>query len=182
VGARTLGPTRPGVAAACRSPAGDAEGIRMWSKQSGDASGAISPVPEHPHAHPVRGAWLVRVGDGPALGWVLRHRADLADPFSYEVYACGLGADGLRVWVARRDSLNAAVAWVVQHDRELLAFSARLRADPTQPAGRTADAPGDDHPVDGAATAAGRDPGADDRPPDDDAAAPGAGDGGGEVG
>ncbi|KDP90724.1 MULTISPECIES: DUF3572 family protein [Clavibacter] len=106
----------------------------MWSKQSGDATGAISPVPAHPHAHPVRGAWLVRVGDGPALGWVLRHRDDLAAPFSYEVYACGLGADGLRVWVQRRDSLNAAVAWVMQHDAELLAFGRRLGADPGQPA------------------------------------------------
>lgn len=107
----------------------------MWSKQSGDATGAISPVPEHPHAHPVRGAWLVRVGEGPALGWVLRHRADLADPFTYEVYACGLGADGLRVWVARRDTLNAAVAWVMQHDEQLLAFGRGLRPDPTQPDG-----------------------------------------------
>ncbi|MBD5382109.1 hypothetical protein ACR8AM_12260 [Clavibacter sepedonicus] len=122
----------------------------MWSKQSGDATGAITPVPEHPHAHPVRGAWLVRVGDGPALGWVLRHRADLAAPFSYEVYACGLGSDGLRVWVQRRESLNAAVAWVMQHDAELLAYGRRLRPDPAQPAARG----------------------------DEDAAAPGEGDGG----
>lgn len=136
----------------------------MWSKQSGDASGSIDPVPEHPYAHPVRGAWLVRVGDGPALGWVLRHRADLAEPFSYEVYACGLGSDGLRVWVARRETLNAAVAWVVQHDRELVAFGQRLRPDPTQPGADGMDA--------AARAAAG--------PPsrDDDAAAPGAGDGG----
>ncbi|MDA3803372.1 hypothetical protein PED38_01010 [Clavibacter sp. CT19] len=152
----------------------------MWSKQSGDASGAISPVPEHPHAHPVRGAWLVRVGDGPALGWVLRLRADLADPFSYEVYACGLGADGLRVWVARRTSLNAAVAWVVQHDRELLAFSARLRPDPLQPAGRggrsSADGRPDEHD-EAVATDTDRDA-APDAPAHDDAAAPGAGDGG----
>ncbi|PPF65854.1 hypothetical protein C5E16_12980 [Clavibacter michiganensis] len=132
----------------------------MWSKQSGDATGAISPAPEHPHAHPVRGAWLVRVGDGPALGWVLRHRADLADPFTYEVYACGLGPDGLRVWITRRDSLNAAVAWVLQHDEEMLAFGRRLRADPGQPAGRDADAGS----------------------PDADAAAPGSGDGGVEAG
>ncbi|WP_052129110.1 hypothetical protein [Clavibacter michiganensis] len=105
----------------------------MWSKQSGDASGALSPVPEHPHAHPVRGAWLVRVGEGPALGWVLRHRADLADPFAYEVYACGLGPDGRRVWVARRETLNAAVAWVVQHGDELVTFGRGLRPDPAQP-------------------------------------------------
>jgi len=128
----------------------------MWSKQSGDATGAISPAPEHPHAHPVRGAWLVRVGDGPALGWVLRHRADLADPFTYEVYACGLGSDGLRVWITRRDSLNAAVAWVMQHDERMLAFGRGLRADPAQPAGRHAGG----------------------GPPDADAAAPGVGDGG----
>ena len=156
----------------------------MWSKQSGDASGAISPVPEHPHAHPVRGAWLVRVGDGPALGWVLRHRADLADPFSYEVYACGLGADGLRVWVARRASLNAAVAWVVQHDRELLAFSARLRSDPLQPRGPREAEPGDERPGDDRpgddepTTGAGGGPGSGDPHPHDAAAAPGSGDGG----
>jgi hypothetical protein len=137
----------------------------MWSKQSGDASGAISPAPEHPHAHPVRGAWLVRVGDGPALGWVLRHRADLADPFSYEIYACGLGDDGLRVWIARRDSLNAAVAWVIQHDRELVAYAARLRRDPAQPV------PEEGGPASPAAGAEGR-PGA------GDAAAPGGRDGG----
>ncbi|MGJ1767337.1 hypothetical protein [Clavibacter sp.] len=148
--ARTLGSTRPGVDAGAGSGSDDPEGIRMWSKQSGDATGAITPVPEHPHAHPVRGAWLVRVGDGPALGWVLRHRADLAAPFSYEVYACGLGSDGLRVWVQRRESLNAAVAWVMQHDAELLAYGRRLRPDPAQPAARG----------------------------DEDAAAPGEGDGG----
>ncbi|MFT2689621.1 hypothetical protein [Clavibacter zhangzhiyongii] len=125
----------------------------MWSKQSGDAAGAISPAPEHPHARPVRGAWLVRVGEGPALGWVMRHRADLAEPFAYEVYACGLGADGRRVWIARRESLNAAVAWMVQHDRELLAFARGLRPDPAQP-GAPAPAPaaGDE---DAAAPAAG---------------------------
>ena len=148
--ARTLASTRPGVDAGTVHASGEPEGIRMWSKQSGDATGAISPVPEHPHAHPVRGAWLVRVGDGPALGWVLRQRSDLAAPFSFEVYACGLGSDGLRVWVQRRESLNAAVAWVMQHDAELLAFARRLRPDPTQPAVRS----------------------------DDDAAAPGGGDGG----
>ncbi|AWF98940.1 hypothetical protein [Clavibacter michiganensis] len=134
--ARTLGSTRPGVDAGAGSGSDDPEGIRMWSKQSGDATGAISPVPEHPHAYPVRGAWLVRVGDGPALGWVLRHRDDLAAPFTFEVYACGLGSDGLRVWVQRRESLNAAVAWVMQHDAELLAFGRRLRPDPAQPADR----------------------------------------------
>jgi hypothetical protein len=123
----------------------------MWSKQSGDATGAISPVPEHPHAHPVRGAWLVRVGEGPALGWVLRHRADLADPFAYEVYACGLGPDGRRVWVARRDTLNAAVAWVVQHGDELLAFGRGLRPDPAQPGAN----PGPAEDTDAAAPAAG---------------------------
>ncbi|MFT2710464.1 hypothetical protein [Clavibacter sp. Sh2126] len=156
----------------------------MWSKQSGDASGAIGPVPEHPHAHPVRGAWLVRVGDGPALGWVLRHRADLADPFSYEVYACGLGDDGLRVWVARRDSLNAAVAWIVQHDRELLAFGGRLRPDPAQPLGIGADPPVGARPAlhgdgtDGDRTVAGSRAVAVPRSRDHDAAAPSSGDGG----
>jgi hypothetical protein len=138
----------------------------MWSKQSGDAAGAISPVPRHPHAHPVRGAWIVRVGDGPALGWVLRHRADLADPFTYEVYACGLGPDGLRVWVARRDSLNAAVAWVVQHGDEMLAFGRGLRPDPAQPA-----APGSTSPAGSSEAGRSRQDGA-------DAAAPGVEDGG----
>ncbi|WP_445443613.1 hypothetical protein [Clavibacter sp. km1a] len=142
----------------------------MWSKQSGDAAGAISPVPRHPHAHPVRGAWIVRIGDGPALGWVLRHRADLADPFTYEVYACGLGSDGLRVWVARRDSLNAAVAWVVQHGDELLAFGRGLRPDPAQPA-----APGSAAPAGHRDARRGR---ADHEGGDADAAASGAEDGG----
>jgi hypothetical protein len=148
----------------------------MWSKQSGDATGAISPVPEHPHAHPVRGAWLVRVGEGPALGWVLRHRADLADPFAYEVYACGLGPDGRRVWVARRDTLNAAVAWVVQHGDALLTFGRGLRPDPAQPDVRATGA--------GAGAGAGRAEAAtaaaaaDSPGRDADAAAPDEGDGG----
>jgi hypothetical protein len=150
----------------------------MWSKQSGDATGAISPVPEHPHAHPVRGAWLVRVGEGPALGWVLRHRADLADPFAYEVYACGLGPDGRRVWVARRDTLNAAVAWVVQHGDALLTFGRGLRPDPAQPDVRATGA--------GAGAGAGRAEAATaaaaadsrGRAGDADAAAPDEGDGG----
>jgi hypothetical protein len=146
----------------------------MWSKQSGDATGAISPVPEHPHAHPVRGAWLVRVGEGPALGWVLRHRADLADPFAYEVYACGLGPDGRRVWVARRDTLNAAVAWVVQHGDALLTFGRGLRPDPAQPDLRPAGArAGRAAAATAAAAAAADSPGR-----DADAAAPDEGDGG----
>jgi hypothetical protein len=146
----------------------------MWSKQSGDATGAISPVPEHPHAHPVRGAWLVRVGEGPALGWVLRYRADLADPFAYEVYACGLGPDGRRVWVARRDTLNAAVAWVVQHGDALLTFGRGLRPDPAQPDLRPAGAgAGRAEAATAAAAADSRG-----RAADADAAAPDEGDGG----
>jgi hypothetical protein len=148
----------------------------MWSKQSGDATGAISPVPEHPHAHPVRGAWLVRVGEGPALGWVLRHRADLADPFAYEVYACGLGPDGRRVWVARRDTLNAAVAWVVQHGDALLTFGRGLRPDPAQPDVRATGAgAGAGRAAAATASAAAESPG---RAADADAAAPDEGDDG----
>jgi hypothetical protein len=185
VRARTLGPTRPGVVAGTEPVADEPEEIRMWSKQSGDAAGAISPAPEHPHARPVRGAWLVRVDEGPGLGWVMRHRTDLAEPFAYEVYACGLGEDGLRVWVARRDSLNAAVAWVLQHDRELLAFARGLRPDPTQPGASAsgeeehaadADSPARAESPAGAESLAGADSHAEaDGPADADAAAPAAG-------
>ena len=82
----------------------------------------------HPWAHLEAGYWRVQVEDQPVLGYVMRHRAELGDPFTYEVYADARNARGQRIWVRREESLNSAVAWMMQNSDRLIAFAAQHAA------------------------------------------------------
>ncbi|ALD14454.1 hypothetical protein AES38_14895 (plasmid) [Clavibacter capsici] len=85
----------------------------------------IGSIGEHPCAHLEAGYWRVQVEDQPVLGYVLRHRTELGDPFTFEIYADARNADGARIWLRREHSLNSAVAWMMQNSDRLVAFAAR---------------------------------------------------------
>jgi hypothetical protein len=70
----------------------------------------------------------VQVEDQPVLGYVMRHRAELGDPFTFEVYADARNPRGQRIWVRREESLNSAVAWMMQNSGRLIAFAAQHAA------------------------------------------------------
>jgi hypothetical protein len=62
--------------------------------------------------------------------YVMRHRAELGDPFTFEIYADARNARnarGQRIWVRREESLNSAVAWMMQNADRLVSFAARSR-------------------------------------------------------
>jgi hypothetical protein len=80
---------------------------------------------QHPWARLEAGYWRVQVEDQPVLGYVIRHRAELGDPFTFEIYADARNADGARIWIRREPSLNSAVAWMMQNGDRLIAFAAR---------------------------------------------------------
>ena len=83
---------------------------------------------QHPWAHLEAGYWRVQVEDQPVLGYVMRHRAELGDPFTFEVYADARNGRGRRIWVRREESLNSAVAWMMQNSDRLIAFAAQHAA------------------------------------------------------
>ncbi|MBF4632668.1 hypothetical protein ITJ42_15725 [Clavibacter michiganensis subsp. phaseoli] len=94
---------------------------------------------QHPWAHLEAGYWRVQVEDQPVLGYVMRHRAELGDPFSFEIYADARNAHGQRIWVRREESLNSAVAWMMQNGGRLIAFA----AEHATPASAAVDEPSD---------------------------------------
>ncbi|RIJ25752.1 hypothetical protein DZF93_11335, partial [Clavibacter michiganensis subsp. insidiosus] len=85
----------------------------------------VRDVGAHPWAHLEAGYWRIQVEDRPTLGYVMRVRAQLGDPFTFEVYADARNDQGQRIWIRREHSLNTAVPWMVQHSAELIAFAAR---------------------------------------------------------
>jgi hypothetical protein len=82
---------------------------------------------QHPWAHLEAGYWRVQVEDQPVLGYVMRHRAELGHPFTFEVYADARNARGQRIWIRREESLNSAAAWMTQNADRLVSFAARSR-------------------------------------------------------
>ncbi len=93
---------------------------------------------QHPWAHLQAGYWRIQVEDRPVVGYVIRHRAELGDPFTFDVYADARNDQGRRIWIRREPSLDTAVAWMVQHSAELIAFAARSRSGSRGPAETTA--------------------------------------------
>jgi hypothetical protein len=83
---------------------------------------------QHPWAHLEAGYWRVQVEDQPVLGYVMRVRAEIGDPFTFEIYADSRNARGQRIWVRREASLNSAVAWMMQNGDRLVALAARQAA------------------------------------------------------
>jgi hypothetical protein len=89
----------------------------------------IGTVGEHRWAHLESGYWRVQVEDQPVLGFVIRHRAELGDPFTFEIYADARNEQGQRIWLRGEESLNSAVAWMMQNGDRLIAFAARTGVD-----------------------------------------------------
>ncbi len=110
---------------------------RVKSKLDGIDS-LVRDVGAHPWAHLEAGYWRIQVEDQPVLGYVMRHRAELGDPFTFEIYSDARNDQGQRIWIRREHSLNTAVAWMVQHSAELIAFAARSRSGSRRPAETTA--------------------------------------------
>jgi len=95
--------------------------------KSGIAS-LVRDVGTHPWAHLESGYWRVQVEDRPVLGYVMRVRAELGAPFTFEVYADARNELGQRIWLRREESLNSAAAWMIQNSDRIIAFAARHAA------------------------------------------------------
>jgi hypothetical protein len=81
------------------------------------------PLIHHPHARFHQGAWRVQVASQPVLGYVVPTvRVAGAAPV-FEVFADAVDESGRRVWVSTAVTLDAAVAWMREHDMELLSFA-----------------------------------------------------------
>lgn len=91
-------------------------------------------VPNHPHAHArtlgAHGFWVIQVEPGPPLGWVTARSAGNGP--RYHCYAYCRDTSGRRPWLREFDSLNRAVAWMLQHELEIRDLISRLDAEPDQ--------------------------------------------------
>ncbi|AWF99845.1 hypothetical protein [Clavibacter michiganensis] len=100
------------------------------NKVRSSIAGLVRDVGAHPWAHLEAGYWRIQVEDRPVLGYVMRARAELGDPFTFEVYADARNELGQRIWLRREESLNSAAAWMIQNSDRLIAFAARHAAAP----------------------------------------------------
>ncbi|MFH6681128.1 hypothetical protein [Clavibacter michiganensis] len=98
------------------------------NKVKGGVDRLVREIGSHPWAHLEAGYWRVQVEDHPVLGYVMRVRAEIGDTFTFEVYADARNARGQRIWVRREESLNSAVAWMMQNSGRLIAFAAQHAA------------------------------------------------------
>jgi hypothetical protein len=87
---------------------------------------------EHPYAIPpfpgAQGLWLIRVGDADALGYVRIRPVQGGHVF--DVYAHCRDDGGGRPWLHTAKSFKSAIAWAMQHDREIFALIARSTPEP----------------------------------------------------
>lgn len=98
-----------------------------------NAAAALAKRPhEHPYAIPPmpggQGLWLIRQGAAAPLGFV-RMRPVLGG-YAFDVYAHCRDDGGRRPWLHTAGSLDSAVAWALQHDREIRALIARCAPEP----------------------------------------------------
>jgi hypothetical protein len=77
----------------------------------------------HPHARYHQGAWRVQVASQPVLGYVVPTERVAGSAPVFEVYADAVDDSGRRVWVSTAVTLEAAIAWMREHDMELLSFA-----------------------------------------------------------
>ena len=108
----------------------------MGVQGSGEAAAKIlrRPIPSHPLAVPPEpgtfGVWQVRrVRDAP-IGYVLSRTEH--GVVVYHCYAYGRDDAGGRPWLRCTDSLNSAVAWMIQHEGELFALTKTLTPEPEE--------------------------------------------------
>ena len=92
------------------------------------------PIPTHPFAVPpipgTFGVWQVRRDRAAPLSYVLS-RPELGG-IAYHCYAYGRDDAGGRPWLRRKGSLNSAVAWIIQHERQLSALTGCLHPEPNE--------------------------------------------------
>lgn len=104
---------------------------RVWRDGGEDSAPADPDAPACSASDP----WHVRCLAGPPgpcrpLGYVLS-RHELGG-IVYHCYAHGRDDAGGRPWLRREDSLNSAVAWMIQHEAELSALTGRLHPEPEE--------------------------------------------------
>lgn len=92
------------------------------------------PIPSHPLAVPpipgAFGVWQVRRVPEAPIGYVLSRSE--RGVMVFHCYAHGRDPAGGRPWLRRADTLNSAVAWMIQHEAELFALSKTLAPEPDE--------------------------------------------------
>ena len=87
---------------------------------------------EHPYAVPSipggQGLWQIRQVVTDPLGYV--RQRPVQGGFVFDVYAHCRDVGGRRPWLHTAESFNSAVAWTIQHDREIRALIARSTPEP----------------------------------------------------
>jgi hypothetical protein len=90
------------------------------------------PIPSHPLAVPLAagtfGVWQIRRVRESPIGYVLSRDEDGVTV--YHCYAYGRDDAGGRPWLRATDSLNSAVAWMIQNEDELSALQRQLHPEP----------------------------------------------------
>jgi hypothetical protein len=82
----------------------------------------------HPHAHGSVGFWVVQRPPEPPLGWVIT--IDAGNAWEFTAYAYCWDTSNKRPWLKMFSSLNAAVAWMLQHEAEIRALIASSAPEP----------------------------------------------------
>lgn len=82
-----------------------------------------TPLPSHPLAEPSEpgtvGLWRVGRPRQPPLGFIITVHDDAASRYNYHCYAYCRDENNKRPWLKAFPALNPAVAWMVQHEREI---------------------------------------------------------------
>lgn len=91
-----------------------------------------SRAPNHPHAHApfpgAQGHWVIQQPPRAPLGWVIS-RSQGNGP-RYHAYAHCRDAENRRPWLREFETLNSAVAWMLQHEQDIRALIGRLGPEP----------------------------------------------------
>lgn len=92
------------------------------------------PIPSHPLAVPpipgTFGVWQIRRVREAPFGYVLSRNEN--GRAIYHCYAHGRDDAGGRPWLRSAGTLNSAVAWMVQHERDLRAMTTKLHPEPEE--------------------------------------------------
>jgi hypothetical protein len=108
----------------------------MGVQGSGEAIAKIlrRPIPSHPLAVPpipgTYGTWQVRRHRAVPIGYVNTRSLDGRHVF--DAYAHCRDDNGGRPWLRTFDTLNSAVAWMIQHEVEIRAFKDRHDDEPEE--------------------------------------------------
>lgn len=108
----------------------------MGVRGSGEAAAKAlrQRIRTHPIAEPrapgTSGVWQVRRVRSAPLGCVLS-RPEFGR-VAYRCYSHGRDDAGGQPWLRQVDSLNSAVAWMIQHEEESSTLTSRLRPEPDE--------------------------------------------------